>query len=248
MTTRCSSSQQQGLHDILPALHRSGRLHQQGTMFPSGATSSAVGYDNVLHHPLMFLIKTLLVSMIYMMFPLLVNIIHMMLLFIWIKQYVDVIMIMLMMFLFFFNKHLITTVMIMIMSFSWIKLNLKLPIFLTIQKRYGGQFSSVGFAGLLKPSPFEGTHYKRWRQKSILWLTSMNCFHVVHERAVGPQTSEEEHAFQHGDTTCKAALLSIIGDSLVNAYVQLSIGKAMWDALEARYGVSDADFELYVMK
>jgi hypothetical protein len=109
-----------------------GTTTPQGTMFPSGATGSAVGCDNVLHHPLMFLIKTLLVSMIYMMFPLLVNIIHMMLLFIWNKQYIDVIMIMLMMFLFFLNKHLITTVMIMIMSFCWIKLELKLPIFLTI--------------------------------------------------------------------------------------------------------------------
>jgi hypothetical protein len=75
--------------------------------------------------------------MIYMMFPLLVNIIHMILfLFIWNKQYVDVIMIMLMMFMFFSNKHLITIVMIMIMSFCWIKLNLKLPIFIAIQKCY----------------------------------------------------------------------------------------------------------------
>jgi hypothetical protein len=67
------------LHGILSALHRSGRLHQQGTMFPSSASGSAIGYDSVLHHPLMFLIKTLLVSMIYVMFSLLVNIIHMML-------------------------------------------------------------------------------------------------------------------------------------------------------------------------
>jgi hypothetical protein len=138
--------------------------------------------------------------------------------------------------------------MIMIMSFCWIKINLKLSIFITIQKRYFRQFSSVGFAGLLKPTPFEGTHYKRWCQKSILWLTSMNCFHVVHERAVGPQTSQEERAFQHADNTCKAALLSIIGDSLVDAYVQHPTGKAMWDALDARYGVSDASSELYVME
>jgi hypothetical protein len=70
--------------------------------------------------------------MIYVMFPLLVNIIHMMLLFIWNKKYVVVIMIMRMMFLFFSNKHLITNVMIMIMLFCWIKLNLKLPIVLTL--------------------------------------------------------------------------------------------------------------------
>jgi hypothetical protein len=71
---------------------------------------------------------------------------------------------------------------------------------------------------------------------------------VVHERVVGPQTSEEERAFQHADNTCKAALLSIIGDSLVDAYVQLLTGKAMWDAIEACYGVSDAGSELYVME
>jgi hypothetical protein len=76
----------------------------------------------------------------------------------------------------------------------------------------------------------------------------MNCFHVVHERAIGLQTSEEERAFQHADTTCKAALLSIIGDPLVDAYVQLPIGKAMWDALEARYGDSDSGSKLYVME
>jgi hypothetical protein len=76
----------------------------------------------------------------------------------------------------------------------------------------------------------------------------MNCFHVVHERVIGPQISEEERAFQHADTTCKAVLLSIIGDSLVDASVQLLTGKATWDALEARYDVSDVGSELYVME
>jgi hypothetical protein len=41
----------------------------------------------------------------------------------------------------------------------------------------------------------------------------------MEERAVGPQISEEERAFKRADTTCKAARLSIIGDSLVDAYV-----------------------------
>jgi hypothetical protein len=40
--------------------------------------------------------------------------------------------------------------------------------------------------------------------------------------------------------------LSIIGDSLIDAYMQLPTGKAMWDALEAYYEVSDAGSELYV--
>jgi hypothetical protein len=137
---------------------------------------------------------------------------------------------------------------ILIKSFLWIKLNMNLPKFLTFQKREYRQFSSVGFAGLLKPMPFEGTHYKRWRQKTILWLTSICCFYVVLEQPIGMQTVYEQRAFKHDDTTCKAALLSIIGDSLIDAYVQLPTGKAMWGALETRYGISDAGSKLYVME
>jgi hypothetical protein len=76
----------------------------------------------------------------------------------------------------------------------------------------------------------------------------MRCFYVVQERPAGVPTADEQRAFEHDDTTCKAALLSIIGDSLVDAYVQMSTGKAMWEALEAHYGVSDAGSELYVME
>jgi hypothetical protein len=45
-----------------------------------------------------------------------------------------------------------------------------------------------------------------------------------------------------------AGLLSMLGDTIVYAYVPLQFGKEMWDALEARYGVSDAGSELYVME
>ena len=37
-------------------------------------------------------------------------------------------------------------------------------------------------------------------------------------------------------------------ETLINAYIQLPTGKAIWDALEARYGVSDAGSELYIME
>jgi hypothetical protein len=40
----------------------------------------------------------------------------------------------------------------------------------------------------------------------------------------------------------------MLGDSIVDAYVLLQTGKAMWEALEAKYGVSNAGSELYVME
>jgi hypothetical protein len=76
----------------------------------------------------------------------------------------------------------------------------------------------------------------------------MRCFYVVQKRPVGVQTADEQRAFEHDDTTCKAALLSIIRDSLIDAYVQMPTGKAMWEALEVRYSVSDAGSELYIME
>jgi hypothetical protein len=42
--------------------------------------------------------------------------------------------------------------------------------------------------------------------------------------------------------------MSVLGDTIVNVYVPLQTGKEMWDALEAKYGVSDAGSELYVME
>jgi hypothetical protein len=44
----------------------------------------------------------------------------------------------------------------------------------------------------------------------------------------------------------KAAILSVLVDSIVDAYVPLQSGKEMWKALVAKYGVSDAGSALYV--
>ena len=71
---------------------------------------------------------------------------------------------------------------------------------------------------------------------------------VAKPRSVGPHTPEEERAFQDADTTFKGAIISVLGDSTVDAYVTLQTDKEMWDVLEAKYGVSDASSELYVME
>ena len=56
---------------------------------------------------------------------------------------------------------------------------MKMPKFLIIQKSNIRQFFVSGFAAALKPNDFDGTNYKTWRAKMVLWLTAMNCYHVV---------------------------------------------------------------------
>jgi hypothetical protein len=95
---------------------------------------------------------------------------------------------------------------------------------------------------MLKPNVFDGSNYKRWRHMCILWMTSMHCFFVVEPRVVGPHTPEEDNTFHDADVRFRAGLRSVLGDTIVDAYVPLQSGKEMWDALEQRYGVSDAGF------
>jgi hypothetical protein len=64
----------------------------------------------------------------------------------------------------------------------------------------------------------------------------MHCYFVVEPRAVGPDTPDEERAFKHADITFKAAILSMLGDTIVDAYVPLQTSKGMWDGLKAKYG------------
>ena len=43
-------------------------------------------------------------------------------------------------------------------------------------------------------------------------------------------------------------VFSVLGENIVDSYMSIAIGKDMWDALEAKFGVSDAGSELYVME
>ncbi|KAK1669023.1 hypothetical protein QYE76_057182 [Lolium multiflorum] len=59
---------------------------------------------------------------------------------------------------------------------------------------------------------------------------------------------QEQGKFEKVDAMFKAALFSILGDNIVDPYMAFDHGKDAWDALEAKFGVSDAGTELYVME
>ena len=97
------------------------------------------------------------------------------------------------------NIHMhIYAVTNLLMLYFEIKLILKIPKYLTIQKPNNRQFSVSGFAAALKPNNFDGKNFMIWRAKMVLWLTAMNCYHAAQGK---PEqfTPEEERKFLADD-------------------------------------------------
>ena len=71
---------------------------------------------------------------------------------------------------------------------SWIKSYAKLLIFSTIQKPDYRQFTASGFLASMKPPPFKGVHYKRWRTRAVYWFQSMQCYDATKGNPEGDLT------------------------------------------------------------
>jgi hypothetical protein len=82
--------------------------------------------------------------------------------------------------------HVITRSLLFVMIkilILGIKIYRKLPSFLTIQKPYDvNRLTVASFAQILKPSVFNGTNFKRWHDRMILWLMAMNVYHIAQEK------------------------------------------------------------------
>ncbi|XP_066167044.1 uncharacterized protein [Oryza sativa Japonica Group] len=141
----------------------------------------------------------------------------------------------------------IANVMFIVLIF-WIKICRIITKFPTIQK-LDRSFLVVSFAASLKPHAFDGSNYKKWKARALLWLTVMQCFFVSRGKPSEPPLFPEEEAkFEATDCLFRGALISVLADSIVDVYMHMPSGKDMWDALEAKFGVSDVDSELYVME
>ena len=76
----------------------------------------------------------------------------------------------------------------------------------------------------------------------------MYCYDATKGKPEGDLNPTQQEAFQNMDTLFKAALLSVLDDSIVDSYMSFDSGKDMWAALEATFGPSGAGNELYVME
>jgi hypothetical protein len=99
-----------------------------------------------------------------------------------------------------------------------------------------------------RPPPFDGVHYKRWCTRAVLWLKNLGCYSATLGIPDGELTPAQEEVFQKAEIMFMVSLLNILGENIVDTYVSFNNGKDVWDVLDAKFSVSDADTELYTIE
>jgi len=81
----------------------------------------------------------------------------------------------------------------------------------------------------------------------MLWLTAMSCYHAV-EGKPEQFTCKEEQKFLVADNLFWGVVISTLHKKYVDSYNICTSAKKSWDILEAKFGVSEAGSELYLLE
>jgi hypothetical protein len=61
-------------------------------------------------------------------------------------------------------------------------------------------------------------------------------------------TPEEERMFDVADNLFRGTVIGALANKYVDSYITCTFAKQLWDALDEKFGVSNADSELYIME
>ena len=93
-----------------------------------------------------------------------------------------------------------------------------------------------------KPEKFSGLNFKRWQQKMLFYLTTLNLARFLTEEA--PKLKEDERdiqvisvvdAWKHSDFLCRNYVMNALTDSLYNVYTDKKTAKELWESLDRKY-------------
>ncbi|KAL2467313.1 zinc knuckle (CCHC-type) family protein [Abeliophyllum distichum] len=78
-----------------------------------------------------------------------------------------------------------------------------------------------------KPEKFNGLNFKRWQQKMLFYLTTLNLARFLNEDAPETQTG--------------------LADSLYNVYNTMKTAKELWESLDHKYKTEDAGAKKFIV-
>ncbi|KAL5575820.1 hypothetical protein UlMin_017519 [Ulmus minor] len=105
-----------------------------------------------------------------------------------------------------------------------------------------------------KPEKFSGLNFKRWQQKMLFYLTTLNLARFLTENAPVLKDNEQDiqtvsavDAWKHSDFLCRNYVLNGLTDSLYNVYSDKKTAKELWESLDRKYKSKDARSKKFVV-
>ncbi|XP_074573356.1 uncharacterized protein LOC141829732 [Curcuma longa] len=100
-----------------------------------------------------------------------------------------------------------------------------------------------------KPEKFNGADFKRWQQKMLFYLTTLNLVRFLREDP--PAATEGSKAacdaWSHGDFLCRNYILNALDNTLYNVYCSLETAKSLWESLEKKYKTENAGLKKFIV-
>ena len=105
-----------------------------------------------------------------------------------------------------------------------------------------------------KPEKFSGLNFKKWQQKMLFYVTTLNLMRFLTEEA--PNLKEDERdiqvinavdAWKHSDFMCRNYVMNALTDSLYNVYTNKKTTKELCESLDRKYKTEDAGAEKFVV-
>ncbi|KAK3018427.1 hypothetical protein RJ639_003448 [Escallonia herrerae] len=104
-----------------------------------------------------------------------------------------------------------------------------------------------------RPEKFNGKDFKRWQQKILFYLTTLNLARFLQEDApdLGENPDRQSvavvDAWKHSDFLCKNYILNGLDNALYNVYSPMVNEKALWESLERKYKTEDVGSKKFVV-
>jgi hypothetical protein len=76
----------------------------------------------------------------------------------------------------------------------------------------------------------------------------MKVFQISKGKPEGTISDEDQKKFKEANTVFVVCILSILADRLCDVFMHIKNGKKLWDALDIKFGASDAGSKLYIME
>ncbi|GFS43864.1 hypothetical protein Acr_00g0087420 [Actinidia rufa] len=106
---------------------------------------------------------------------------------------------------------------------------------------------TIPMAHVDKPEKFGGADFKRWQQKMMFYLTTLNLAGCLTEEAPDVAENETDIQKKNADYLCKNYILNALKDSLYSVYNEAKSAKELWESLDRKYKIEGAGSKKFIV-